>query len=132
MAKAASDAGLFPGTDDKQKKVPAPVAQAIDLFHTLHKSKFGWPPQRRHYPRFGKEVQSLIADWGLDEVLGLIRYFFETTDPRVADRSDYTPMDFINLSQHLRMRRAGARRGDRRTSENLDAAYRATQRRASR
>lgn len=111
-----------------RKDAPAPnpaVKRCIDLFHDRHVARFGFKPDPRQYGRFGKELQLLLGAWGEDVVAGLIREFFETTDPRVL-RSDYKPMDFVNLAQRLRLQ---GQRLDDRTAENLDAAARAIGRR---
>lgn len=131
----------------------ASVKRCIDEFYACFVRKFNppshadtWlremaekvPPARRSVPqeqmmlpiihggKDGAHFKKLVATYGEDETLRLVRQFFGTSDSRVL-RSDYTVGALFALAQHLRLR--AFRVADPRTADNLDAAERATQRR---
>jgi hypothetical protein len=104
------------------------VKRLVDAFHAKHVARHGCPPLRPDYGRFAKEVKSMLASATEAELVELMDDFFTTRDPRVV-RSDYKPMDFVWLAQHLRLKRNGRRTLDHRTVRDLDAAARATGRR---
>jgi hypothetical protein len=101
------------------------VKRLVDAFHQKHVARHGCPPLRPDYGRFAKEVKAILASATEAELLMLMDDFFSTLDPRVV-RSDYKPMDFVYLAQHLRLKRNGRKTFDQRVVRDLDAASRAT------
>jgi hypothetical protein len=107
------------------KETDPTIKRLIDAFHQRHITRHGIPPMRPEYGRFAKEVKGLLASATEYELLELMDDFFSTRDPRVM-RSDYKPMDFVFLAQHLRLKRNGHKRLDDRVVRDMDAAARAT------
>lgn len=105
------------------------VQVCLDAYHDGFVARFGFKP-RIVGGKDGKHFKDLLALWGRDEVLALLREFLTTTDPRVL-RSDYTIGAFSSLAQHLRLRQAG-NHIDARQATNVDAAVRATRQRGVR
>lgn len=115
-------------TEKKAKPGPNPaIKRAIDAYHTAFLKRFGFKPVI-HGGKDGDHFKKLLATWDEETVLGLVDEFFTTTDPRVL-RSDYSVGALFTLAQHLLLRRNGHANGDMRTTENVDAAARATGRR---
>lgn len=110
----------------KAKSAPEPrIKVAIDAFHDAFVKRHGFRPQI-HGGKDGAHMKSMIATWGLDDVLALIETFFTTTDPRVL-RCDYTIGALFNLAHHVKL--IDARPTDHKTASNVDAATRAMARR---
>lgn len=110
----------------KNNTEPDPaVKRCVDAFHQKHIARHGCAPLRPDYGRFAREVKSMLASATEHELVELMDDFFSTRDPRVV-RSDYKPMDFVYLAQHLRLKRNGRKTMDLRVVRDLDAAARAT------
>lgn len=109
------------------KPEPSTVTKCRSLFRELHEQKLGIKPFEK-FGRDGKHFKDLAASYGEEQVLELIRRFFDTSDPKVV-ASDYSVAALYRLAQHVMLldRRSGPR--DRRTAENVDAVARATRRR---
>ncbi len=106
----------------KAKATESAVPGAIDLYHELFRGKFGFKPRIRG-GKDGKHFKELIATWGRDDVLELVRVFFTTTDPRVT-RCDYSVGALYALAQGLMIDMRGGRL-DATTAHILDAVSRA-------
>ena len=108
------------------------IKRLIDAYHSGLKRYKGITPIRPGYGRFAKELQGILpadedACRALEaELLILLDDFFTATDPKIL-RTDFRPIDFLNVLQHLRLRRAGRRPFNDRTAANVDAAVRATE-----
>lgn len=110
------------------EKAPNPaVKTVIDLYHESFKARFGFKPVI-HGGKDGAHVRQLLSLWDEPTVTGLVRQFFETTDPRIV-RSDYSLGALFSLAQYLKLSQQKGTLNDERTASNHDAAARATQKR---
>ena len=71
--------------------------------------------------KHGKLFQKMIATWGGDIVIGVIKTFFATTDPRIT-RGDYSVEWLYANAQYILTQQ---QRLDPVTSHNIDAARKA-------
>jgi hypothetical protein len=107
------------------KETDPRIKTLIDAFHQKHIERHGCSPLRPEYGRFAKELKAMLVSADANELVTLMDDFFSTRDPRVV-RSDYKPMDFVYLAQHLRLRRNGRKDYDERTQRDVHAAMRAS------
>lgn len=122
------------GKPKKKPRAPKPesdgrVVALESAFVVRHEQRWSVKPLLTPYGKNRRQLKDLSGQLTDVEIFGLMDVFFATRD-REVERSDYSIAAFIRLVPHLRLleRRHAGPRG--RTQDNLDAAARATGRKA--